>query len=104
MRHGDFTALGAIAIGATASTALTATLLWGSLLPTAAPTAPDAPDDVESRVQPSESFARETAFGFRAPVDFAVIRIPAQRMSGPESAATGWHRPEGLAPQAPDQR
>ena len=104
MRHGDFTALAAIAIGAAASTALTATLLWGPSIPSVAPSAPDAPRDVESRVQPRESFTHETAFGFRAPIDFAVIRIPTQRMSGPESAATGWHRAGGLAPHAPDQR
>lgn len=86
MRHGDFTALAAIAIGAAASTALTATLLaWGRSLQTVAPTA-----------FPDQSFTHETAFGFRPPIDFAVIRMPAQRMSGPESAATGWNRGRDL--------
>ena len=104
MRNGDSTALAAIALGAATSIALTAILLVGLPTRTEVRTAPPAPRDAVIRFESVESFENDGAFGFRPPIDFAVIRIPGRLMSGPESEATGWHHLPGPAPHAPDRR
>lgn len=93
-RH-DWPALSGIAVGAAVSGLLTVGLWVGA--------ADNAPEPAP-RVTPSSALPFPAPWTERRVIDHAVIRIGPGlsgirvRMSGPESPATGWHRPDRSGP------
>lgn len=108
MRTGDLAAWTGILLGAATSVALTVGLaVERGESGRAAEPRPASPAHRPGAVPRAPIHGRpdrHMAPGFRPPIDFAVIRVPHTRMSGPESAATGWHRPPVNAPPLPDSR